>query len=218
MDSIYGAPLVAKPGETTIDSDLGMMTMGKVVEQVTGGVRTSMCARSSTSPWGCRVRRSSLRMRSLRGLFRRRRFPLARRVVRGEVHDENAALLGGVSGHVGLFSTATDLVVFVQMLSNDGVDAGRRSLFFGDDRRFVGTRPWIVVSWDGNSVPGRFFLGTLFSESSSGTRASPGIGVDRPERWLFVVLLTNRVHPTRANRRIYVCLAVHDAVIRSLIR
>src|ERR1700746_2063431 len=145
---------------------------------------------------------------------------LRHRLVRGEVHDENAFAIGGVSGHAGVFSTAPDLAGFCQMLLNGGVYAHQRILRRATIAQFTtpqqlsgGTRTlgWAVPTEGGSS-------GHYFSAHSFGHTGFTGtsIWID-PDRQLFVVLLTNRVHPTRENTKIQkVRPALHDAVMQAL--
>ncbi|MCK5573568.1 MAG: serine hydrolase, partial [Bacteroidetes bacterium] len=126
---------------------------------------------------------------------------------------------GGVSGHAGLFSTASDLAVYMQMLLNGGVYAGREYLKRGTVQEFTRKRApgQRHLGWDFRS-PRRSSSGALFSPTSFGHTGFTGtsIWVD-PVKNLFVIFLTNRVHPTRANRKVYaVRPALHDAVVRAL--
>jgi len=110
--------------------------------------------------------------------------------------------------------------VFVQMLLNDGVYAGRRYLSARTIRQFVGTRPENrrYLGWDFRSPEGSS-SGSMFSPSAFGHTGFTGtsVWVD-PERRIAVVFLTNRVYPTRANHRIYeVRPALHDTIMRSLV-
>jgi len=142
------------------------------------------------------------------------------RLIQGEVHDENAYAIGGVSGHAGVFSTAPDLASFCQMLLNGGVYAHQRILkratiaqFTAPQELAKGTRTlgWVVPT-EGSSS------GHYFSPHSFGHTGFTGtsIWID-PERQLFVVLLTNRVNPTRENHKIAeVRPALHDAVMQAL--
>jgi CubicO group peptidase (beta-lactamase class C family) len=112
------------------------------------------------------------------------RDPWRGRVLRGEVHDENAARLGGVSGHAGLFSDAEDLLTFGEWLLKDGPSENSSA-------------------------------GTLFSPRSFGHTGFTGTSIWMdPTRHLVLVLLTNRVNPTRENNR-HVALrkAVADATV-----
>jgi CubicO group peptidase (beta-lactamase class C family) len=142
-------------------------------------------------------------------------------LVRGVVHDENAYALGGVSGHAGLFSTASDLAVFLQMILNGGSYGGRVYLRPETVRRFTtkfdaaSTR---ALGWDTKSVTGYSSAGQFFSEASFGHTGFTGTSLwCDPVRKVFVILLTNRVYPTRAMEKIRaVRPAVHDAVMRSV--
>jgi CubicO group peptidase (beta-lactamase class C family) len=145
---------------------------------------------------------------------------LRHRLVRGEVHDENAFTMGGVSGHAGIFSTAPDLAAFCQMWLNGGVYAHHRILKRSTVTLFTAPQPlssgartlgWAVPTE--NSSSGHFF--SLHSYGHTGFTGT-SIWID-PDRQLFVVLLTNRVNPTRENQKIaQVRPAFHDAVMQSL--
>jgi CubicO group peptidase (beta-lactamase class C family) len=140
--------------------------------------------------------------------------------VHGIVHDENACALGGVAGHAGLFSSARDVAIFVQMLLNGGQYGGVRLI-----------QPTTVARWTARQSPHstralgwdtpapRSSAGHYFSPRSFGHTGFTGtsIWVD-PERGLFVVLLTNRVDPTRANQRNEpLRRAIADAVQRAVL-
>jgi CubicO group peptidase (beta-lactamase class C family) len=141
--------------------------------------------------------------------------------VHGEVHDENAFGLGGVAPHAGLFSTARSLGAFAQMMLNGGAYGGRRLLKSETIALF--TRRVNLVSgssralgWDTPSEPSS--AGSLFSASSYGHTGFTGtsLWID-PERELFAILLTNRVHPTRENPKIAELRpAFHDAVQKAI--
>jgi len=120
--------------------------------------------------------------------------------LRGEVHDENAYALGGVAGHAGLFSTVSDLSIFAQMMLNGGSYNGQRivadstvQLF---TRRAAGTR---ALGWD--TCAGAFGCGKYMGAEAYGHTGYTGtsLWID-PERDMFVILLTNRVHAARARR------------------
>jgi CubicO group peptidase (beta-lactamase class C family) len=221
LDSAFATPLVVKPGDSTIYSDIGMITMGKVIERITGRSLADYIKENFFDPLGMTSTMFNP-PRSLLGRIAPTEIDTLWRktLVRGQVHDENAALLGGVSGHAGLFSTASDAAILLQLLLNKGSYAGKRYLSertvveftrsqqpFGD--RFLG--------WDSRSPRGSS-AGNLFALSSFGHTGFTGtsVWVD-PERNLLVVFLTNRVHPTRANLKIArVRPALHDAVVQAL--
>ena len=146
--------------------------------------------------------------------------PWRGRLLVGEVHDENAAVLGGIAGHAGLFGTAAAVGSYARHLLQ--VLDGRAGVFRRATlEEFVTKRADIpgssrALGWDtmlptsscGTLMSGRAFGHTGFTGTS--------LWID-PEKDVYVTLLTNRVHPTRANEAIkHVRPAVHDAVVREL--
>jgi CubicO group peptidase (beta-lactamase class C family) len=131
--------------------------------------------------------------------------------VHGIVHDENACALGGVAGHAGLFSSARDLAAFGQMLLSNGQYGAVRLIDPATLARWTARQARgssRAIGWDTPSP--RSSAGRYFSPRSFGHTGFTGtsIWVD-PERGLFVVLLTNRVNPTRSNMR-------HEALRRDV--
>lgn len=222
LDSLLATRLVAEPGDTTIYSDLGMMLIGKIVEAITGKLLNEYFAEQFSGPLGMtntmftpsESRRGNSAPTEEDHFWRMR-------LVQGTVHDENAELFGGVSGHAGLFSTASDLAIFMQMILNGGTYGGTR--YFRDSTviEFTGREPdhrVRALGWDAKSSQGSS-AGNLFSISSFGHTGFTGTSVwCDPERRIAVILLTNRVHPTRENNGIYrIRPLIHDAVIRALV-
>ena len=130
-------------------------------------------------------------------------------LLRGVVHDENAYLLNGVSGHAGLFSNAYDIGIFSKMLINDGVLLGRRYFKKNIISKFtkrMNTPPGSdrTLGWDTPSQNGKSSAGDYFSSSSYGHLGFTGtsLWID-PEQDIIVVLLTNRIHPTRDKKGMY---------------
>jgi CubicO group peptidase (beta-lactamase class C family) len=128
--------------------------------------------------------------------------------------------MGGVAGHAGLFTTAPDLAAFCQMLLNGGIYGHHRLMNRATVLQFTAPQALAgnarTLGWMSptpNSSSGRYFSARSFGHLGfSGT----SIWID-PDRQLFVILLTNRVYPTRENDKIAaVRPAVHDAVIESL--
>ncbi len=221
FDSVYATNLVANPGDTTIYSDLGFITLGKVVEQLSGKSLGAFVkenffdqlrmTRTMYKP--STELRANVAPTEVDTLWRKR-------LVQGIVHDENADFLGGVSGHAGLFSTASDLAAFMQMLMNGGTHGGTRYLESSTIALFTkkqSEKSSRALGWDTKSPTGSS-AGNLFSPNSFGHTGFTGTSIwADPERNLFVILLTNRVHPTRANTKIFkVRPAVADAVIEAL--
>jgi CubicO group peptidase (beta-lactamase class C family) len=138
----------------------------------------------------------------------------------GTVHDENALAIGGVAGHAGLFSTARDLAVFAQMLLDHGYYGGRRYIDPATVDLFThrySAESSRALGWD-TPTPNSS-AGDYFTESSFGHTGFTGtsIWID-PDRDVFVVLLTNRVNPTRENQKhLALRRAISDQVQRSII-
>jgi CubicO group peptidase (beta-lactamase class C family) len=156
------------------------------------------------------------------------------------VHDENTWELGGAAGHAGLFGTAAGVGAFARLIL-DGLlsETGSRKLEAGSWKPEAGSRKPEAGSWKPetlarfvrkSAVPGSSrALGwdTMLPTSSCGTRLSPraightgftgtSLWID-PAQDLYIVFLTNRVHPTRDNNAIQgTRRAVHDAVVEAL--
>jgi CubicO group peptidase (beta-lactamase class C family) len=198
--AVIATPLFALPGQYYEYSDLGADMLGFVVEAVTKQRLDEFLGARVFTPLGMtdtHFRPSA----ALRGriapteITPPRGYPL-----RGEVHDENAYALGGVAGHAGLFSTASDLAIFAQMMLNGGTYNGTRivadstvQLF---SKRAAGTR---ALGWD--TCAGEYGCGKYMGANAYGHTGFTGtsIWID-PEREMFVVLLTNRVHAAKARR------------------
>ena len=224
IDSVYATSLVYKTGDSTIYSDLGLITLGKVIEQITGTTLDRYLADEFFKPLHMEStmynppqwRWDHIAPTEIDTVWRRQKT-----AVRGRVHDENASVLGGVSGHAGLFSTTSDLARMMQMLLNGGTYGGRRYLNEETVRMFThrqADRSTRALGWDTKSLNGYSSAGNLFSSSSFGHTGFTGTSIwADPERNLFVIFLTNRVYPTRENAKISrVRPAIHDAVIEAL--
>ena len=197
---VLSTPLEGRPGAQYIYSDLGADVLGLLVEVVSGEPLDKFLTRRVFDPLGMNETMyrpaDSLRYRiAPTEVTPPRGYPL-----RGEVHDENAYALGGVAGHAGLFSTAADLSVFAQMMLNGGEYNGvqiisKQTVDLFTSRSF-GHR---ALGWDtaeGDYGSGRYLGPTAYGHTGfTGT----SMWID-PEREMFVILLTNRVHAARALR------------------
>jgi CubicO group peptidase (beta-lactamase class C family) len=210
------------PGVRMVYSDLGAIILGQVVERVSGETLDAYLARHVFGP----LRMTSTQYRPGRDLLPRiaptEYDPWRQRHIRGEVHDENAYSLGGVSGHAGLFSTGHDVARFCRMLLNGGTLDGTRITSAETIRRFTTVQDSTLsnraLGWE--TPNGTNSAGHLLARPAFGHTGFTGtsIWVD-PSRDLFVILLTNRVDPTRQNLRIgAVRTALADVVVRVLDR
>jgi CubicO group peptidase (beta-lactamase class C family) len=199
-DMVLATPLEYRPNQGYIYSDLGADILGMIVEEVSGQRLDQFLTHRVFAPLGMHDTfyrpADSLRYRiAPTEVTPPRGYPL-----RGEVHDENAYALGGIAGHAGLFSTAADLSIFAQMMLNggtyDGVQVLADSTVALFTRRTAGHR---ALGWD--TADGDYGSGTYLTERAYGHTGYTGtsIWID-PDREMFVVLLTNRVHAAKAQR------------------
>lgn len=226
FERILAAPSDYEPRADTVYSDNGILLVGEILERATGRRLDDLVEERLLGPLGMEDTGYRPAAELLPRIAPTEDNPWRGRVVHGQVHDENTVVLGEVAAHAGLFSTTGDLAVFVQMLLNGGSMRGRRLLEADTIARFTrraGLAPGSsrALGWDTPSRSasgGPSSAGDLFSRSSFGHTGFTGtsIWVD-PERELFAVLLTNRVHPTRENSGIVrLRPAFHDAVIRAI--
>jgi CubicO group peptidase (beta-lactamase class C family) len=216
--AVCRVPLDYTPRAKSVYSDLGFILLGLILEEGVGlaarfdPVRSGMGIDTDLRfdpPTLWKSRTAPTEFDAWRG-----------RLLVGEVHDENAAVLGGAAGHAGLFGTAAACGQYARHMLQ--VLDGHVGAFSQATAETFTTR--------GVDVPGSSrALGwdTMLPGSSCGRRMSPrafghtgftgtSLWID-PDRGVYVVLLTNRVHPTRANETIrQVRPAVHDAVMDAL--
>ena len=215
-------PLDTAPGIRMVYSDLGVIILGDVVQRVSGQRLDVFLRERVFEPLG--MRETIYRPDS--ALHRRiaptEVDPWRQRHLRGEVHDENAYALGGVSGHAGLFSSGRDLVRLARMYLQDGTLDGRRFVSAQTVARFTSVQDSVLshraLGWE--TPNGTNSAGRLMSKRAFGHTGFTGTSfwVDR-ERGVFVILLTNRVNPTREHRQIGgIRIAVADAVLGVLTR
>ena len=234
LERILELDLDYEPGTKSIYSDLGVILLGDVLERLGGAPIEDVARRQVFEPLGMRDTQYLPPIALRPRIAPTERDPWRGRVLYGEVHDRNAFALEGVAPHAGLFATAGDLARFAQMLLNGGTLDGQRVVSSATVALFTRRVPGVAGStralgWDTptdetarrSSTPGKdgySSSGSLFSPRSFGHTGYTGtmMWMD-PDRQLFVILLTNRVYPTRDNRAI---LAVRprmtDAVIRAL--
>ena len=216
--AIASTPLEYAPRSQSIYSDLGFMLLGFILED-----RVPLANRFETmfSQMGI-VQEVQFTPPEL---WRRRTAPTEHdpwrgRLLVGEVHDENAYALGGVAGHAGLFGTSAAVGDYARHLLQ--IVDGRSGAFRRDTLMTFITRQADIprssraLGWD-----------TMLPTSSCGTCMSPrafghtgftgtSLWID-PDRGVYVVLLTNRVHPTRENDAMkQLRPALHDAVMQAL--
>jgi len=228
-DAIHREKPEAAPGKKTIYSDLGFILLGQAVEQLSGFTLDRFCRRRIFHPLGLEsigfIDISMTRSRHLKpvaAMFAPTEIcPWRKRLLVGEVDDENAYAMGGVAGHAGMFAPAREVDALVHELI--ACYAGRGELvpqsvirrFWSRDGTVDGST-W-ALGWDNPSAEGSS-SGHHFSPAAVGHLGftGPSIWIE-PEREIAVTLLTNRVHPRRDNEAIRAFRPkIHDLIMEAI--
>lgn len=225
-EQILNMPLAYKPGKKTLYSDLGFMILEWVIETIAGVSMDRFLQLHFYGPLGLKKTFFSNEVHTHplgEAQFAATEFcPWRKRVIRGCVHDENAYVLGGYSGHAGLFGTAKEVYVITNLLRSHF--RRERSDYFRPEtvreffaRQDIVSESTFALCWDTPS-PQDSSSGRYFSANSVGHLGFTGTSVWMDlERDVIVVLLTNRIHPRRDNEKIKVLRpALHDAIMEDL--
>jgi CubicO group peptidase (beta-lactamase class C family) len=216
--------LIAAPGTQTVYSDIGFMILGWVMEVVTKTPLNLFIEETIYHPLGLQnlffLPLDSEKLRSHIDFAATEECQWRKKVLEGEVHDDNAYAIGGVAGHTGLFGTAQDIHrLLVELLNayhgrpNSGLF--RPEMVHAFFKRQIGGR---ALGFDTPTRPGSS-SGRYFSKHSVGHLGYTGTSfwIDL-ERSIIVILLTNRVHPSRENDQIKTFRPIiHDAIMEGLL-
>lgn len=208
---IIKEPFAYPPGEGCVYSDLGFMVLEWLIEEAAGMPMAQFVERNLYEP--LERKRPFFITESHPSRYTKEDFAATedcswrKRVLQGEVHDENAYAAGGYSGHAGLFGDAEDVYAIVTLLREHFL--GKRGDYLEPQtaRAFL-TRQDIVdgstwaLGWDTpsteNSSSGKYFSSVSFGHLGfTGT----SIWMDF-EKDVMMIFLTNRVHPSRKNEKI----------------
>ncbi len=197
MTQLAAHKMAAQPGEKFLYSDAGFIVLGEIVRRVSGSDFAAFAKREIWEPLGMT---ETMFLPSAE--LKKRAAPTEQRdgaFMIGDVHDPRAFALGGVAGHAGLFSTAADLSRFARAMLGRGELDGHRifsrataDLFFTKPPNSLGGR---TLGWDADSTYAKnraksFSLHAFGHGGFTGT----ALWID-PDRDLFVLFLSNRVHP-----------------------
>ncbi|MFF9198178.1 serine hydrolase [Streptomyces sp. NPDC014779] len=197
------------PGTVYLYSDLNLITLQLVLEEITGRPLDQLLRTEITAPLGMHRTRFNppLSWRPDIAATEDARTPwsgLDRGMVRGEVHDENAFAMGGVAGHAGVFSTAWDLAVLARTLLNGGA--------YGDARILSPASVELMFTDFNTAFPGdehglgfelyqHWYMGAMATPRTAGHTGFTGTSlVLDPTTDSFLVVLGNSVHPVRSWR------------------
>ena len=214
QEAAYATPLEVDPGARTEYSDIGFIILGDILERLAGEPLDQFCRREIFSPLALAHTRfcpppewrDQIAPTRDAGDFRKK-------LIQGEVNDENAWVMGGVAGHAGVFSTAAEVAAFAQSWLRRGWPILRPETISEFTRQQLGTR---ALGWDRPTAPSS--SGQYFSPQSFGHLGYTGtsLWID-PTRSLAVVLLTNRTWPDTSNQVIkQVRPRFHDAIVEAL--
>jgi len=218
LQAAFTTPLAVDPATRTEYSDIGFIILGTALERLADESLDRFSQREIFAPLAMTHTtfnppleiRAKIPPTADDQTFRRR-------IIQGEVQDENASVLGGVAPHAGLFSTAEDLAKFAQAMLNHGSPILRPetvALFTRRESAPPGTSR--ALGWDTPSAPSQ--SGKYFSPQSFGHLGYTGtsLWID-PTRQLSITLLTNRTWPDCSNQAIkQIRPKFHDAIIEAL--
>jgi len=218
LEEALTVPLRTDPGTHAEYSDIGFILLGLALEKMAEEPIDQFCQREIFGPLG--MAHTAF---NLPAAWRRLVPPAAddrsfrKRLIQGEVQDENASVMGGIAGHAGLFSSAMDIAVFAQAMLSGGGPTVRPEVvdrFLKRESSPADTSR--ALGWDTPSHPSQ--SGRYFSQASFGHLGYTGtsLWIDR-QRQLAVTLLTNRTWPDCSNQAIKAIRPrFHDAVVEAL--
>ncbi|MBN8551210.1 MAG: serine hydrolase, partial [Deltaproteobacteria bacterium] len=228
-NQINRCELKFEPGTKQVYSDVGLILLGHLVEVLTGITLEKAAQRYVIQPLGLK----STSFVDLSMMKRRGIHPVTdliaptedcswrKRMLCGEVHDDNAWAMGGIAGHSGLFSTAADMHLFCRELlaafHRQSNYTSRKALeVFWAPTGSEGESAW-RLGWDAPSEENGMNTSHL-SKNAVGTCGFTGCSIWlEPLHGLEIVLMSNRVHPSRSNKKIRAFRPqIHDAILKAV--
>ena len=203
-DIVSKQNLLFEPGSEFKYSDLGMILLMDIAEKITGRTFSELVQSWILNPLNMKNSYFNppvnildvIPPTEIDNLYRNK-------IVKGFVHDENAFLMGGVSGHAGLFSNSYDIAKYAQTMINFGIYNGSRVFNSYSIKKTTKKQntPYgsdYALGWDTPSIKGNSSAGDFFSKGSYGHLGFTGtsLWVD-PNQKIIIILLTNRTYPTR---------------------
>ncbi|WP_168118561.1 serine hydrolase domain-containing protein [Paenibacillus sp. HB172176] len=221
LGRIRSEQLVHRPGTKVVYSDIGMILLGLIIEEITGDTLDAFVKKELYEPL-------EMAETGFRPAFEESRYAateyseLHKAYKIGLVHDEKAGMMGGVSGHAGLFSTIGDLANYAEMIRQKGEFKGRRVLSRAaielSSRSFTPSgEEGRGLGWQLASEAGGFFFGDYASRQAFGHTGFTGTSLlFDPERDAQIILLTNRVHFGRTDHIRQFRPRLHNLILSQL--
>ncbi len=206
---ILTAPLAAKRGERVIYSCMGYILLGKILEKVASKTLDVLAKEWVFEPLGMKDTAyiptvTALSKKKRHNIALTERNPQTGEWLAGVVHDENARFLGGIAGNSGLFSNLKDCITFTSMLACGG--KGTKGIYLAKNTLDVAIKNYTYGKEQhrglGFHLANKYdsYSGQFFPQNGFGHTGFTGTSIlVAPETGLYVVILTNRVHPTRDN-------------------
>ncbi|HKX13514.1 MAG TPA: serine hydrolase domain-containing protein [bacterium] len=220
IDRIAAAPLLAAPGANRVYSDLGFILLGFALEKIFGRRLDPLFQEKIAGPLAMEQTLfhplNHIDRIVAQDIAATEICPWRGRLILGEVHDDNAHVLGGAAGHAGLFGSAQDLGRFAREIL--AAREGKGRIFKSETlERFLGAQATPKLGWDTISLSGSQAGSGFAADQSVGHLAFTGCSL-----WIdfsdgkYIVLLTNRVHPRRDNEAIKEFRPrIHDLLLQS---
>lgn len=217
LQKLFAVPLKTSPGAHAEYSDVGFLILGLALERIAEETLDRFCEKEIFAPLG--MLNTTFNPPSA---LKARIPPTAddltfrKRVIQGEVQDENASVIGGVAGHAGLFSTAADIALFASAMLTRARIFRPETITLFTRREAFPPNTSRTLGWDTPSSPSQ--SGKYFSSSSFGHLGYTGtsLWID-PVRQVSVTLLTNRTWPDCSNQAIKDFRPrFHDAVMEAI--
>lgn len=215
INEICSEPLAYPTGYESVYSDLGFILLGEIIERVSKKTLDKLFAENIAKPLGLKnTFFIPFDLRTHAPTHLRTNFaptehcPWRKKVLKGEVHDQNCYAMGGVAGHAGLFSNTTDInkfiTEFVACYKGSGKFLPQEIIerFLPFHYKLTECNTTWLLGWDTPSHANSQ-AGSCFSKKSIGHLGFTGCSmwIDL-EKDIWIVLLTNRIHPTTTNERI----------------
>ncbi len=234
LNAIYNITLEYYPETKFVYSDLNAILLGLIVEKVSGKNLNDFCQEEIFKKLGMKNTGFLPEMKENCVPTENDNY-WRNRQLQGEVHDESAAILGGISGNAGLFSNARDLNIFMEMMLNRGKYYNPNTRGLKEERLFSETTIDLftqrieyksyyntrTLGWDTKPEPTSYRIpcGESISDNCFGHTGYTGTSVwcDK-DRKIYIIFLTNRVYPSRDNNGIKLIRPdLHNKII-SLLR
>ncbi|MCP5467881.1 MAG: serine hydrolase [Deltaproteobacteria bacterium] len=221
IQKISQIPLKNQPGSQRVYSDLGFILLGFILEEIFQESLEKLFEREVAQYLGLKHSlfnplKHSQQNVTQENIAATENCPWRQKILIGEVHDDNVWMLGGVAGHAGLFSCASDLELWVQDIFKI-LQGGGKKISQQTFECFLRPPHEKILGWDTVSRP-KSSAGQYFSPSSIGHLAFTGCSL-----WMdledskYIILLTNRVYPHRENPAIKEFRPhVHDLLVETL--